>query len=155
MSQGSQTKTPIDAQIELLRAVLGQARKEGFARRETLQLAQTLCYRMLELDFRCAEAYLALAYLFCLYQDGQRACQILLHAARLQPGESRIQAMLTQLRFGQQAPLAVSDKGDLALMPLDRLLKDLALADAEVLEQRFASLKPVFVSLDQRARELL
>lgn len=103
--------TPVTPYLDLLRAVLNQAREDGFGEPEPLQLALWLVYRVIELDFRCIEAYLFLAYLFCLLQDWPRACQILLHADKLQPGHAGLQAMLTQIRFSLQHPLPAAAPG--------------------------------------------
>lgn len=150
----------LPSHLELLHAVLAQARTENYAVAQTLKLILWLCYRLLELDARCSEAYLTLAWLFCLYQEPKRACQLLLHADRQQPGQARIQAMLTRLRFGPETddPEEQNALQPLPeLVPLDQLLNELsgsqALA-AEQLARRDAALMPVWQALNQRFQAL-
>lgn len=151
----------LHSHLELLHAVLAQARTENYAVRQTLQLMLWLCYRLLDFDARCSEAYLTLAWLFCLYGEPQRACQLLLHADRQQPGQARIQAMLARLRSGPEA-----DDGELPpplpqLVPLDQLLSELQILQAgpqalsgPQLARRDAALKPVWQALDRRFKAL-
>ncbi|HEY9843516.1 MAG: hypothetical protein ACAI44_34475 [Candidatus Sericytochromatia bacterium] len=159
----------VTVHLDLLRAVLEQGRADGFASRDALQLALWLIYRILELDFRCMEAYLFLAYLFCLLQDWTRACQILLHADRLEAGHAGIQAMLTQIRFTLQHPLPAvlpgpaqavgpvlqTDSVATVLPQLDELKKQLQaeLPEPNAMPQRFEKLAPVLQSLSRRLLE--
>lgn len=162
---------PLTMHLELLRAVLKRARAEAFAARELLQLALWLVYRILEIDFRCMEAYRVLAYLFCLFQDWTRACQILLHADRLQPGHAEIQAMLTQIRFTLQHPLPAAPSAIKTspqspasqLSPVPTLMPKLDLLRQqfqqefpldEELQQRFEALAPVLQSLARSIKNL-
>lgn len=160
--------TPLTPYLDLLRAVLNQAREDGFSRPEPLQLALWLVYRLIDLDFHCVEAYLFLAYLFCLLQDWTRAGQILLHADKLQPGHPGLQAMLTQIRFSLQHPLPAGAPGlskspglpaaaqaPLQLPRYDTLKRQLELdfPTAAELEQRFDALGPILQSLARSLKE--
>lgn len=146
----------------LLDAVLARARAEGFAVRESLQFALWLIFRLLEKDFRAAEAYLALAYLFCLMQDWVRACQVLLHAEQLLPGHTGISQMLTKIRFTLQDPVPAAapagsraQPANVALPPLDELRQRLEarLANGLAPAERYPALRPVLNSLARKIWE--
>lgn len=151
--------------LELLRAVLHQARSEAFVKRETMQLALWLVYKILELDYRCDEGYLALSFLFCLMRDLNKGFQILLHADRLIPKQPRIIAMLNQLRFAldhpQPLPQSISTIPSKDLPP-PASLKDLGqlmtlfesnLPAPVQLQERYQSLKPVLNALALRLKQ--
>lgn len=157
--------------LDLLRAVLNLARADAFASREPLQLALWLIYRILDLDYRCLEAYLFLAYLFCLTQDWTRACQVLLHADRLKPGDPDLQTMLTQIRFTLQHPLPLEAKAIRAMPPSDQAKEPTQstrlprldvlreqftrdFPDSQELAGRFAQLQPVLQNLMRRGQSL-
>ena len=158
----TQKPETVNELLDLLAAVVAQARAEAFAVPETLQASLWLIYRILDHDFRCVEAYLNLAYLFCLLQDWVRAGQILLHADRLQPGNSAIQNMLTQIRFTLKQPVPVVSattrseplkplQTGTSLPRLDTLREQVAQDRPEDLQARYLQLRPV---LNQLARRL-
>lgn len=145
------------AERGLLRALLAHARASAFAQRLPLQLALELIYRLLERDYRDVEAYLYLAYFCCLLQDDARALQILLHAEQLQPGDARLQAMLTQVRFSLQQPLPAETSGNRpapARLPQLNVLRQQLAFSQDDLPERFAALRPILKQLDQRIQEL-
>ncbi len=142
----------LTSHLDLLHALLARACDEKYTVPQTLQLLLWLCYRLLELDLRCSEAYLTLAWLFCLHQDPKRAIQLLLHAERQQAGQTRIQAMLKRLRDGDPEEAEVIHP--LPELPaLDDLLQELQQKGLpQDIQTRDAALMPIWKALTKRSQ---
>ncbi len=70
---------PEQPYVKLMLQVLAQSRVEHYQNENLLQLTLWLTYRVLDINPRCAEAYLVLAYFFCLLGESDRAYRVLLH----------------------------------------------------------------------------
>ncbi len=143
----------------LLQATIHLAHDQQFQNKDTLQLWLWLCYKLIELDFRCESAYLGLAYLLYVLQESNKAFQILLHAEKTISDGKGIEQMLTQLRFAIEAPQAMSahdeQQSAVKLLPFPELVELLEYSRLPQVDikARYAQLKPVLNNLVGRLKE--
>lgn len=135
----------------LLQAVLLRAEQLDFTARAHLQLSVSLVYRLMGLDPKRVEAYLALAFLFCVIDEWKRAQQILLYANRLMPQNQAIQRFLYQLQAREQPPSTESVPDEQITLPTLQMLQEgLEQVSAESLDQNFAVFRPILAALATR-----
>ena len=135
-----------------------------------LRAASWLVYRVLDENIQSVDAYLILAYIFCLTGEWQRSGQILTHAERVMPREPRIQYMLNQVRSfldslsGPQLSAVAVNFGDKTeSVPPDEERSLPKLSDVTAIlqnyqptdqtQQRFKAIRPVLASLAERIQK--
>lgn len=152
--------------LRLLQGVLAHFRQHQDLPLSSLRALSWLIYRELDENIQSVDAYLALAYIFCLTGEWERGGQILSHAERVMPREPRIQYMLHQIRdyldslSGPQLNVAAVSFGapsqteTQASSSLPRLEEVQALLQdytpSQDTARRFKAIRPVLASLAER-----
>ncbi len=135
----------------LLQAALARAEQSDFTARAHLQLSVSLVYRLMSLDPKQVDAYLALAFLFCVIDEWKRAQQILLYANRLLPQDKSVQRFLFQLQSRESVsePEAQSDR-EFVLPDFQQLQNSLEQQSSVELANQFSEFRPILASLASR-----
>jgi len=135
----------------LLQAVLTRAEQFDFTARAHLQLGVSLVYRLMSLDPKQVEPYLALAFLFCVIDEWKRAQQILMYANRLMPQEKAVQQFLYKLQTRDQM-VETEDLSpvELTLPDYQSIKSRLGSLSHEDLSANFSQIRPLLSTLGDR-----
>lgn len=144
--------------VTLMLRVLAQARAEQYHNVGLLQLTLWLAYRVLDINPRSVEAYLVLAYFFCLLGESDRACRLLLHYVQAYDAQhvaiqDFLQALTPRAKASSPASIPLVEVSE-GLPSLQNTLQRFSQVSAAALAHNLERATPAISRLAEHIKEM-